>query len=252
MRDPRHRSRPRPSSSSLGTDKLELKLCLKIDMLVGCTTGRRGLPCATRTAWCAPCSGASSGSSRFLRPTASAPRCPVRKSHATLPQPKLPWSASTSCSSAMATSSSATSAPPISAWKNAIRSFTPPTSVLRRSPRMPPSSSRLSKASFPRRSFCVSLRRSARPTRRTTWSTPAGIQPPRTRIPNGPSRPSWCCRSGTPTASATTRSAPSSIAWESRRCACPCLTTTFAAPQSWSGRGVPAGRRGYSLLSRLA
>jgi len=59
----------------------------------------------------------------------------------------------------------------------------------------------------------------ARPTLRTIWSTLAGTPPRPTKIPPGPSKPSWSFPSGTLTDSVTTRSAPSSIGWASRPCA---------------------------------
>ncbi len=82
----------------------------------------------------------------------------------------------------------------------------------------------------------------------------AGIRRRRTRTQSGPSRPLWFCRSGIPMDSATIRCAPSSTAWEFRRCGSPCPTTTFAGRRSWSaptttsaptsaGRSRPAARR---------
>ena len=63
---------------------------------------------------------------------------------------------------------------------------------------------------------------------------------PEHKAPARPGRLSWCCRSGTPTASATTPFAPSSIVWASRRCGSPCLTTTSAAPPSLSAPTTPS------------
>jgi hypothetical protein len=57
---------------------------------------------------------------------------------------------------------------------------------------------------------------------------------PPTKIQTGPSRRLLCCRSGTPTALATTRSAQYSIEWESPRSVSPCPTTISAGRQSSS------------------
>jgi hypothetical protein len=61
------------------------------------------------------------------------------------------------------------------------------------------------------------------------------IRPQRTKTRGGPSRRLSCCRSGTPTGSATTRYARCLTAWGCRRCGSPCRTTTFAGRRSWSG-----------------
>jgi hypothetical protein len=200
--------------------------------------------------------------SRFLRRTALAP--PSRARGCARPAlPKPPWCASTSSSSATATSSSATSGPRTFASKSASAAL-PHQCAAGDAGQDAAIKQQAAEGKLPRRSFCASPRRSARRTRKRPGERALVSRRPRTRIPRGPSRPLWCCRSGTPTASATTRCAPSSTAWAFRRCGSPCPTTTFAGRRSWSApttrsaptsaaplRLPPGGGR-YPLLPRLA
>ena len=78
----------------------------------------------------------------FLEANGFAAAIPDPELSATSRKPKPPWSASTSCSFATATNSSATSAPRTSGSKHAIRNSSPPTSGPRPSPEMRHSSSR--------------------------------------------------------------------------------------------------------------
>ena len=126
--------------------------------------GRRGSPRAMKIAWCGRWNGASSGLQPFLE---------AQRLRAAVPGPDVAARSASGRSGDgahqrashphMATSSSATSGPPISGWKSGIRSSTRPMCGRRRWPRMRPCSSRPPRASWRRRSFCASPRRSASP-----------------------------------------------------------------------------------------